>query len=64
MVCAPLLCDTAAPPAATGVQVTRGSEGDMLELYCGNGNFTIPLASNFRRVVATELSKSGVEAAK
>jgi len=36
----------------------------LLELYCGNGNFTIPLASNFRRVVATEVSKSGVEAAR
>lgn len=34
------------------------------ELYCGNGNFTIPLASNFRRVVATEVSKTSVEAAK
>lgn len=36
----------------------------MLELYCGNGNFTIPLSQSFRRVVATELSKTGVEAAK
>jgi tRNA (uracil-5-)-methyltransferase len=34
---------------------TRGSAGDLLELYCGNGNFTIPLAANFRRVVATEV---------
>lgn len=34
---------------------TRGSKGDLLELYCGNGNFTIPLATNFRRVVATEV---------
>lgn len=30
-------------------KVTRGSsEHDMLELYCGNGNFTIALAPNFR----------------
>jgi tRNA (uracil-5-)-methyltransferase len=30
-------------------KVTRGSsEQDMLELYCGNGNFTIALAPNFR----------------
>ena len=28
--------------------VTRGSTGDLLELYCGNGNFTIALAENFR----------------
>lgn len=29
--------------------VTEGSQsGDMLELYCGNGNFTCALAGNFR----------------
>ena len=26
------------------LDVTRGSEGDLLELYCGNGNFSIALA--------------------
>lgn len=36
---------------------------DLLELYCGNGNFTIPLASHFRRVLATEISKTSVKAA-
>lgn len=31
-------------------RVTRGSNNhDMLELYCGNGNFTIALAPNFRQ---------------
>ena len=30
------------------LDVTRGSEGDLLELYCGNANFTVPLAQNFR----------------
>ena len=31
-------------------RMTRGSsEHDLLELYCGNGNFTIALAPNFRR---------------
>lgn len=50
---------------AWAVDVTKGSDDhDLLELYCGNGNFTIPLAQNFRRVVATEVSKVGVEAAK
>ena len=30
-------------------RVTRGSgEHDLLELYCGNGNFTVALAPNFR----------------
>ena len=28
--------------------VTSGSTGDLLELYCGNGNFTIALAEKFR----------------
>lgn len=45
--------------------VTVGSAAhDLLELYCGNGNFTVALAPNFRQVVATELSKPGVAAAK
>jgi tRNA (uracil-5-)-methyltransferase len=38
--------------------------GDLLELYCGNGNFTIALAPLFGRVLATELSKSSVQAAR
>lgn len=37
------------------VKQTRGSSGDALELYCGNGNFTIPMAQNFDHVVATEV---------
>jgi tRNA (uracil-5-)-methyltransferase len=30
---------------------------DLLELYCGNGNFTLALAPHFRKVLATELVK-------
>nr|WP_086931464.1 tRNA (uridine(54)-C5)-methyltransferase TrmA [Agarilytica rhodophyticola] len=37
--------------------------GDLLELYCGNGNFTLPLAQNFSRVLATEVSKTSVKSA-
>ena len=37
--------------------------GDLLELYCGNGNFTLPLASQFDRVLATEISKTSVNSA-
>lgn len=37
--------------------------GDLLELYCGNGNFTLPLARNFGKVVATEVSKTSVNSA-
>lgn len=45
--------------------VTRGSqEGDLVELYCGNGNFTVALAGNFRRVLATEISRTSVASAK
>lgn len=43
---------------------TRDSQGDLLELYCGNGNFSIALAENFRKVLATEISKSSVQSAQ
>lgn len=36
---------------------------DLLELYCGNGNFTVPLAAKFRKVMATEIAKSSVNSA-
>lgn len=36
---------------------------DLLELYCGNGNFTLPLSTRFRRVLATELAKNSVRSA-
>ncbi|OLO13351.1 hypothetical protein BUV99_12820, partial [Corynebacterium diphtheriae] len=29
------------------------SDKDLLELYCGNGNFTLPLSTRFRRALAT-----------
>lgn len=40
------------------------SDKDLLELYCGNGNFTLPLSLKFNRVLATELAKSSVYAAQ
>ncbi|MDF0534559.1 tRNA (uridine(54)-C5)-methyltransferase TrmA [Shewanella sp. A32] len=43
---------------------TRNSRGDLLELYCGNGNFSIALAQNFGKVLATELAKPSVESAQ
>ncbi|WP_439107318.1 tRNA (uridine(54)-C5)-methyltransferase TrmA [Congregibacter sp.] len=42
---------------------SRECPGDLLELYCGNGNFTLPLASQYPNVIATELAKSGTKAA-
>jgi len=38
-------------------------EGDLLELYCGAGNFTIPFAKVYDKVLATEISKSSINAA-
>ncbi len=38
-------------------------KGDLVELYCGNGNFTIPLSENFKKVIATEINKESIEAA-
>lgn len=39
-------------------------ESDLLELYCGAGNFTIPFATKFDKVLATEISKSSIHAAQ
>ncbi|WP_118789791.1 tRNA (uridine(54)-C5)-methyltransferase TrmA [Neisseria lactamica] len=44
--------------------VAEGLGGDLLELYCGNGNFTLPLSEKFERVLATEISKTSVGAAQ
>lgn len=46
------------------VDCTRESKGDLLELYCGNGNFSLALAQNFDRVLATELAKPSVVSAQ
>ncbi|WP_448549611.1 tRNA (uridine(54)-C5)-methyltransferase TrmA [Thalassotalea fusca] len=45
-------------------QATAGKGGDLIELYCGNGNFSIALAKNFDRVLGTEISKSSVNSAQ
>ncbi len=37
---------------------------DLLELYCGAGNFTIPLSLHFNKVLATEISKKSISSAK
>ena len=38
--------------------------GDLLELYCGGGNFTIPLSKEFDKVFATEIAKTSIKALK
>lgn len=45
------------------VSVVGENRSDLVELYCGNGNFTLPLAGQFRRVLATEIAKPSVQAA-
>ena len=59
------------PNAAMNIQmlewaldVTKESSGDLLELYCGNGNFSLALARNFNRVLATEIAKPSVASAQ
>ncbi len=42
----------------------KKSKKDLLELYCGHGNFTLVLSSQFRRVLATEISKKSIKSAK
>lgn len=37
---------------------------DLIELYCGNGNFSIALSEHFNRVLATEISKTSVQSAQ
>ena len=34
---------------------------DFLEMYCGHGNFTIPLSFKFKKVLATEISKNSIK---
>jgi tRNA (uracil-5-)-methyltransferase len=34
---------------------------DLCELYCGNGNFTLPLSFKFNKVLATEISKTSIK---
>ena len=45
-------------------QATINAGGDLIELYCGNGNFSIALAQNFDRVLGTEISKTSVKSAQ
>jgi len=45
-------------------QISKQLSGDLLELYCGNGNFSLALTPYFRQVVATELSKVSIKSAE
>ena len=39
------------------------AKDDLCELYCGGGNFTIPLSTKFDKVLATEISKTSINSA-
>jgi len=45
-------------------ELCKPLNNDLLELYCGNGNFSIALAGSFNKVLATEISKSSVHSAQ
>lgn len=42
----------------------KALSGDLLEMYCGAGNFSLPLALHFDNVVGTEIAKPSVQAAQ
>lgn len=42
-------------------RISTQERADLCELYCGYGNFTLPLATLFRRVLATEISKTNIK---
>ncbi|MBS9780414.1 MAG: tRNA (uridine(54)-C5)-methyltransferase TrmA [Moraxellaceae bacterium] len=45
-------------------QKQQSAKSDLLELYCGNANFTLPLSQYFKQVLATEISKTSVKSAQ
>ncbi len=46
------------------IENSKNFGGDLLEGYCGSGNFTIALAQNFNKVLATEISKPTIALAE
>ena len=44
-------------------QAKKTGGGDLLEAYCGLGNFTLPLSRYYEKVLATEISKRSIHAA-
>jgi tRNA (uracil-5-)-methyltransferase len=46
------------------IEQVKENGSDLIELYCGLGNFTLPLSRYFDNVLATEISKNSIKAAK
>ncbi len=44
--------------------INPNKQSDLVELYCGNGNFSVALAGHYRKILATEISKTSVNAAQ
>ncbi len=44
--------------------VSKNAQGDLIELYCGNGHFSIALSEFYTKVLATEISKTSVKSAQ
>lgn len=42
-------------------KIKTQQRADLLELYCGYGNFTLPLSLLFRKVLASEISKTNIK---
>jgi len=42
----------------------NSQHGDLMEMYCGNGNFSIPMAGNFKQALGTEISRTSVKSAQ
>lgn len=61
-------CENSTPQNSScekhSVRSESSAARDLLELYCGHGNFTIPLAAKFNRVLASEISKSSIANAR
>lgn len=49
---------------AWAMQQSKGVQGDLLELYCGNGNFSLPLGQQYGKVLGTEISRTSVRSAQ
>jgi len=45
-------------------KLAASPQSDLLELYCGAGNFSVPLSLYYNSVLATEISKTSVAAAQ
>lgn len=44
--------------------INASGENDLIELYCGSGNFSVAFAKKYRKVFATEVVKEAIDAAK